>query len=418
MTVVLQPEINSDGAYSDIIVNLASVAETFIPWGRNPAARDRQLRGFWPTEPVLASAIGSTVSRYAAFGWTLKGPPELVYPLQTLFHGFEHGEGWTPLIAKTLIDLFTQDNGAFIEVVRTGPQPTDPVVCLNHLDSNRCVRTGRWDTPIIYYDAKNRPHRMKSHQVLCLAEMPSPIENMRGMQYCVLTRLLRAAQVMRDIGIYKAEKISGRFTGAVHLVSGVQGPSIEAAIQRKSAQSDAEGLTRYVLPIIIASLDPTAHVSTSTLELASLPDGFDEEVSMKWYINQIALAFGGDYQDYAPLPGGGLGSSRQSETLHLKSRGKGSRMFMRMFEQLINFHGILPRLVTFQYGDQDVVEDLEHADLRKVRAEERAARITSGEITPEIARQIAVDVGDLDPRYLTALGEADVAEEVTVSGAS
>jgi hypothetical protein len=249
---------------------------------------------------------------------------------------------------------------------------------------------------------------MKWYQIIPLAEMPSPIEHMRGMQYSAITRMLRAAQILRDISVYKAEKISGRFAGAVHLVSGVQGPSIEAAIKRKSADADSEGLSRYLLPIIIASLDPTATVSSTTLMLASLPDNFNEDTTMKWYINQLSLGFGGDYQDFAPLPGGGLGSSEQSETLHMKSRGKGPRLFMSMVEHIFNFHGVLPRLVVFSFGDQDVSEDMEHAKLRKMRAEERAIRIQNQEITPQVARQLAVDCGDLDERYLSVLSEQDI----------
>jgi hypothetical protein len=404
--------------YNEIVISLSSVADGFFPWGLNPASRDRQLREFWPTEPILASALCSTAARYAAFGWSLQGPEALVRVVQELFQGFEHGQGWLTLITKVLIDLFSQDNGAFIEVVRTENSPTAPVISLNHLDSNRCVRTGRQLDPVIYYDIYNKAHLLQWYHVIPLTEMPSPIERMRGMQYSVLTRILRAAQVMRDIGIYKSEKISGRFAGAVHLVGGVQGPTIEAALKRHMAQSTAEGMTRYVLPLIIASLDPTANVTTSTLALASLPDNFNEETSMKWYINQLALGFGGDYQDYAPLPGGSLGSSEQSETLHMKSRGKGPRYFMSMMNQVLNNRGVLPQLVKFIYGDQDILEDKDKAELRKTRAEERAARIASGEITPAVARQIAVDCGDLDPRYLEQFGEEDVTDEVIVSGSS
>ena len=402
--------------YGDVIISLAQAADGVTPWGTSPSLRDRQLREFWPTESILASALYSTVAKYTAFGWTLRGPRDLTLAVQQLFHGFEHGEGWVSLMTKVLIDLFTQDNGAFIEIVRTEDDASAPVVCLNHLDSGRCIRTGVHATPVRYFDYYGKPHLLKWYQIIPLAEMPSPIEQMRGMQYCAVTRLLRAAQILRDITIYKAEKVSGRFTGAVHLVSGVQGPTLEAAIQRNRSIGDAEGLTRYVTPVIVASLDPTAQVSTATLPLASLPDGFNEESAMKWYINQLALSFGADYQDYAPLPGGGLGSSEQSETLHKKSRGKGSRLFMSMIEQVFNFHGVLPQLVEFRFGDQDITEDTEQATLRKIRAEERAVRIGSGELTPEQARQIAVDVGDLDEAYLVMNNETNLTDEITVSG--
>lgn len=406
-SVVREPPDGLTGI-GDYIIYMANKADEFVPWGQAPAQRDIQLRNFWHTEPILASAIFSTISRYSAFGWQLDGPKRMVDIYTKLLHGSEFGSGWMNFIIKVLIDLFTQDNGAFIEIVRVDDAPTSPVVSLNHLDSAQCIRTGRAMEPVVYIDSAGVRHKMQWYQIIPLCEFPSPVERMRGMQYCVVTRLLRAAQIMRDIGIHKHEKISGRFTGNVWLVGGVQTKTLRDAITQHEQEQANRGLMRYIHPAIIGSLDPTATVSAEKLELASLPDGYDEEKSFRWYVNQLALAFGGDYQDYAPLPGGSLGSAQQSEVLHLKARGKGPRLFMSIVEHYFNFHGVLPNNITFAFGDQDISEDTEKTKLRLLRAEERAMRIKSGELTPQIARQIAVDVGDLDPDYLEALNESDM----------
>lgn len=396
---------------SDLIVYMASVADDISPWGNRPALRDRQLREFWPTEPILASAIYSTASRYAAFGWHLDGPDRMVNIVTKILNNVEFGQGWIQLMMKVLIDLFTQDNGAFIEVIRQSDSPTSPVIGLSHLDANKCTRTGRRLEPVVYYDREGQPHIMKWYQVIPLTEFPSPIEKMYGMQYCAVTRMLRAAQILRDISIYKREKISGRFVRALHLVSGVQKKTIDDALKSRSALDDNAGFTRYVQPLIIASLDPTATVNVATLELASLPDGFDEESNMKWYINQLALAFGSDYQDFAPLPGGNLGTAQQSQTLHLKSRGRASLLFMTMIEQAFNFHGIMPPTVKFEFGDQDLDEDISNARVRQMRAQERKLRIESGELSPEVARLLAVETGDLDDDYIPMLEKFDNEKE-------
>lgn len=405
---VIKETNESSPIYNDLVIRLSTVADDITPWSAHPKVRDGELRRFWPTEPLLASAIYSTAARYAAFGWTLTGPPRTVGVVQRLLHGVEFGRGWIPFISKVIIDLFTQDNGAFIEVVRADNTETSPVLSLNHLDANRCVRTGRRKVPVIYFDNQGNGHELKWFQVIDLVEMPSPIEEARGIQYCAVTRLLRAAQIMRDISIYKREKISGRFTRAIHLVSGVQRQTIINEMTRAREGADNQGLIRYMEPVIIGSLDPTANVSVATIELASLPDGFDAESELRWYVNQLALAFGTDYQDFAPLPGGNLGTAQQSQTLHLKSRGKGPKLFMSLLEHIFNFHGILPNTVTFTFGDQDIAEDMEHVELRKMRAQERDVRIKNGEITPQVARQIAVDDGDLDVKYLEMLNESDV----------
>jgi len=93
---------------------------------------------------------------------------------------------------------------------------------------------------------------------------------------------------------------------------------------------------------------------------------------------------------------------------------------MSMMEQIINFRGILPRLVSFMFGVQDTLEDTSTAELRKIRAQERDIRIKNNELSPQVARQIAVDAGDLDPRYLPELAADDekrAAQAAAIAGA-
>lgn len=401
-----------------LVISYATFGDGIPAWGYRPAMRDIELRNFWPAEPLLASAIYSTVSKYVGFGWSLEGPARTTRIMQEILQGVEFGKGWLYMLTKVLVDYFTQDNGAFIEVIRAKDDPTSPCITLNHLDSALCYRTGIPSEPVVYKSLDGKLHRLKWYQVISLEEFPSPITRMHGMQYCAVTRMLRAAQVMRDIGIYKQEKISGRFVRAIHLVGGVQRKQIDDAIVQQREHSDNQGLTRYIQPLVIAALDPTARVTHETIEMASLPDGFDEESYMKWYITNMALATGQDYQDFAPLPAGNLGTSQQSQILHLKSRGKGPALFMKMFEHVMNFQGILPQNVRFLFGEQDTIQDTEKAQLRKLRAESRAAMLQSGEITPEVARQIAYDDGDLTEAQLQMMGETNRTPDETVSASN
>ncbi len=105
-------------ATGSLVLSIATVADDIVPWGNNAAIRDRQLRDFWPTEPVFASALYNITGRNSAFSWTLEGPPTTVSLVQQIFHEADFGEGWLSFINKIGIDLFTQDNGAFIEIIR------------------------------------------------------------------------------------------------------------------------------------------------------------------------------------------------------------------------------------------------------------------------------------------------------------
>lgn len=404
-------ELGGDG----LILNLVSVADSFTPWGRNPKARDRQLREFWPTEPILASALYSTVIRNASFSWTLEGPPNTVAAVQQMMHEADFGRGWSNFITKFAIDLFTQDNGAFFEVIRAEDSPDAPVVGLAHLDSFRCLRTGDSEQPVIYTDRKGVRHKLAWYQVQMESEFPSPVESMHGMQLCAVSRVLRAAQILRDIGIYQREKIAGDNPNAIYLASGVPASAITDALEKHKARQAERGMTRYVIPLIVATLDPTATVSVEKIALKELPDGFNFEESMRWYINQLAMGFGADYQDFAPLPGQGLGTSAQSMILHQKSRGRGPAMFMRMMENAFNFHGILPANVVFRYDEQDVEADLEQAQLEKVTSETLERYVKSGVLTPEAARQILFDKGMISAELFQALQEGtDLTPDIVV----
>lgn len=150
---------------------------------------------------------------------------------------------------------------------------------------------------------------------------------------------------------------------------------------------------------MIGSHDPKAEVGHDTIELASLPENFNESDAFKHYIAQLAMAFLSDYQEFAPLPGGNLGTSSQSEVLHAKMRGKGPALFMKMVTNAMN-NRILPDNVEFGFAEPDLGAEKEEADVRLARATERAARLASFEITVEEARQMAADAGDLPQEML------------------
>lgn len=416
-SVQVQPQYEETPRTS-LVITLASIADDITPWGQSPYHRDIQLRNFWPTESILSSAIYTIVARNAAFNWVLHGPPRTVNKVQDMLHEADMGKGWLEFIIKFTIDYFTQDNGGFIEVIRDGNSWDAPVVGIAHLDSGRARRTGVPDWPVVYTDRNGAEHKLRPWQVIAKSEFPSPVETMNGVGICALSRVLRFAQLMRDITVYKREKVSGNHSKQIHIVSGIRTGEIEDAMKTHNEEQMAQGFIRYIKPLIFGTLDPTAQVKHEVIDLASLPDGFDEEVTMKWYISLLAMGFGADYQDFAPLPGGGLGSSQQSQILHQKSRGKGPALFMKMLEHAFNFYGIMPRNVTFKYDEQDTASDMEQAMLRKTRAETRNLYVMNGTLTAEAVRQQMLDDGELTQEEFDRLNIApDVTEDVTVTDA-
>lgn len=413
-TVQATPTVNQNvEPVGTLTLQLASVADEIVPWGRYPWRRDKQLRDFWPTENILSSTIYATAIRNAAFSWKLDGPPRTVAAVQNMLHSANLGKGWLYFMVRVTIDLLTQDNAAFIELIRADDAETSPVLGVSHLDAERCRRTGDPLVPVIYRDRLGALHKLKWYQVITLEEMPSPIETMNGMQYCFVTRVLRAAQIMRDIKLFKREKIGARGATAIHLVGGVTQSRIEDATAKADEKGDNQGLLKYLTPYVIASLDPTVSVTHVEIPLKSLPDGFDEDVAMRWYINDLALGSGNDYQDLAPLPGSGLGTSNQSEILHRKSRGKGPGFFMKLVEQAFTFHGVIPQSVKFTYDEQDVAADQEKADLVKTQTETFQLFVTGLSMPHQVVWQMMSDAGIITQQQLDMLGQHDVTPDVT-----
>ncbi|RPJ20969.1 MAG: hypothetical protein EHM33_27295 [Chloroflexi bacterium] len=395
---------------------IASAADSILPWGRNVAGRDRQLRDFWPTETYLAGGLASVSFRNATLDWEVQNSSERVAQVETeKLNSAIAGDtfGWVQFIEKFSQDLYTQDNGAFVEIIRDPGLDASskfkneraPCIGIAHMDSNKCIRTGDPETPVLYTDRNGKIHKLKWYQVIAFSDYPSAIETMNGVGYCAVTRALRMAQIARSIFIFKDEKISGRHFKQMHFVSGVSRQDIKDEMVRGQEEANNSGMIRFMLPAILASLDPEKPVSTATIDLASLPDGFSFDEEMKWYISGLSLAFGVDYQEFAPLPGGNIGSASQSMILHRKSSGKSPAVFMRKLTEGFKNYGILSRGSTLRFNDKDEQEELERQEVRTAAMEEVAISVRSGILTPDAARKDLVARGIYDQKTIEGIPE-------------
>ena len=406
------------GPFGDFVLWLASIADDIQPWGgvyTSFRRRDAQLRQFWMQEPGLASALYTITIRDAAFSWTIKGDaPNTVKATQNMLHNADLGKGWLDFIQKWRLDFLTQENGAFFEVIRQADSPNSPVIGINHLDAGRCRRTGVLDWPVIYTDRLGGEHKMKSYQVVMASDFPSPIVTANGVGFCAVSRVLRQAQFMRDIGIRDRERSSGIDPKSLHIVAGPNRADIENVLNVHKDEQLQQSKIRYSKPVIFTTMDPNATVSVETLDLAPKPDQWDFDVQMRWYFTLIAMATGIDLQDLMPLPGKGLGSSMQSLILHEKSKGKGPELFMKTIEHIFNFHGIIPQNVTFEYDEKDPAAEKESAELFKVYSEASENFVNSGVLSDQGIRNIMLDEGLISQEIydLESQGRPDATDEV------
>lgn len=139
---------------------------------------------------------------------------------------------------------------------------------------------------------------------------------------------------------------------------------------------------------------------------------------MKWYISTLALGFVVDYQDFAPLPGGNIGSSSQSEILSQKSRAKGAATYMRAKMEAYKTYGVLPRNCEIVYDDKNQAEALEAQEVRTKAMEEYAISTRSYILTPAAARKDLVKRGIYDQETISGIpenyGEKEIAPKQSV----
>jgi hypothetical protein len=402
----------STAGQASLLWLVAQVADEISPWGQQPAVRDYQLRSFFPTESFLCAAVTSIDTRNATFGWKLKGPDKVAQIAHKILQSANQGAGWENFAAKLSLDLYTQDSGAFVEIIHEkASRPDSPVIGIQSLDAQRCWPTGRPEEPVVYLDRDGKFHLMKWWQCVNITEAPSTYELLYGLQYCAMSRVLRACQTERNIEIYEDEKTGGRRTRAIHLVTGVDKDAIEQALNTQQLFSDQQGLSRYAQPAIATGIRPDTPISHEILELTSLPDAWDPEKSMTRYLTVLAMALGVDYGELAPLPGKGLGTGAQSETMAEKSRAKGAGLWMKLVTGLIN-NFVLPDSVTFEFSDQDLSSELQAAQGSKGRADARAAQIANGELNAATSAKKALDAGDLDQEaYDQAVADYEEAQK-------
>ena len=403
-SIQVQPKPESMLGGGILTINLALNADVIVPWGANPVLRDQQLRAYWPSESFIAGAVASTSFRNSTADWRIKGPSEKVAQAVTdMLHRAQAGDmiGWVPFIQKLSQDMYTQDNGAFIELIRDPGRDANskfkgamaPVLGLAHVDAGACQRTGNAETPVLYTDLQGEIHKLKWFDVIPLSDFPSPIQRMNGVGVCALSRALRMSQIIRSIAIFKHEEVDGRNIKKINIVGGVSNSQIDQAVKRTIEKADNRGSSRFIEHVVLASLDPEKPVSNVVVELASLPEGFDYDNEMQWFIACLALDFGVDYQEFAPLSGGAIGSASQSDILNRKSSGKGPRVFMDSTSRSLMNYGVLPRGYTQVFDDKVREEEVQAQEVRTRASEEAAIIVNSKIFPPDVVAKMLVRRG-------------------------
>jgi hypothetical protein len=145
-------------------------------------------------------------------------------------------------------------------------------------------------------------------------------------------------------------------------------------------------------------LAPNSRASSSEidLEIQDLVDAgqiFDEQTSTTLGMYTISLAFGVPARWFWPVgaPGGTIGEASMA---HLVGMQQGPGEILRSVKEALDLKFLPPHLeISFDY--QDDAQDRDQAEIKKIRAEQRKTDIEDGVITIRVAREQALDRGDI-----------------------
>lgn len=394
-------------------------------WSQN---RDLDLQDFLMKEgnDILQGAVSSLVKKFQAMNWIIEGAETVTKRYHPIVAQAEFGKGWAFLLSRTLQSYFSQDKGAFWELIGEGDidGPIDGAVLgIANLDSRYCQLTGDIDYPVIYWSTKDsKPHKMHRTRIVHFVDMPSPNEDMNGIGFCAVSRVISASTVLLKIATYKNEKLSNLPQAGLLLLNNILPQSWNDAKGDYNTERRRQGEQYWKSVMTLFGLDPSQPATANFISFSNLPESFDELQSTELYVKILSLAFGVDIREFWPQSGGSLGTATESTIMHEKARGKAIGELISNIERAINWF-VLPPTVSFSFDFKDDEQDRTTSEIQKVRIDSimsmwrppSAQELDYGLRAPvtrdEIRQMLADNVDYFSEDFL----EVDVTDEVELT---
>lgn len=380
----------------NLIRDFAAKADKVPAYGT--LERAAYLDRIWREEPILAGAVYSMVAKMQALTWRIEGGKRnATYYAKLLARAaYGHKHDWSGFIASCAEDFYTQDNGVFIQLVRSGNAMTGKLTDIGHIDSQCCVLTGSAAVPMIYSSAVtgqvNEPFR--KGEFIHIASLPSAREEYFGAGFCAVSRALRAAKLLMGLHDYDAEKLANLPPEGVAAVTGMTPDEFYDALELWRKMREADNSLTFPQVLWLLGSQPNANVGVDFVGFSQIPESFDRQTVVSQYVNTLALCFGVDTREFWAISTGALGTAAEAEVQHLKAKGKGAGEFIVLIERALN--GELPDDVIFRFDTQDIEEDMIAAGVAKAWVDAYLPLVTDVEaLELDQFKRLLVDKGVL-----------------------
>lgn len=368
-------------------------------------ARDRVLTATLDLEDMWASAVNKAVTKIAVRGYEVSDSDDSTRRTdfgQRLVLNLDGPASYRSGMAKVVQDFLLCDNGWFIEVARVSNKQGAKVDALYYLDSFRCYRTGNLDYPVMYLDWEGGWHKLRSDQVIFGSDMPSGRARMFNRGRCAASRAFMTIVKMSAVETYFREKITGSRALALYFMSGLSPKQLRDAMETSEAENIRRGHVVYKGAVMVP-IEGDQPINVASIDLASVPDGFDVEQVQKDGYRKYAIAIGLNPDELVERAAGlNSGASAQIAENAADEAG-GLPFFVKDFEDKLN-HLVFPKSTIFQIKTNDIRDRQAKAALDKTIADTiavmRGSPTAPGWITDQMALQMAVDEGLVPNEFL------------------
>lgn len=327
------------------------------------ADRDAYLRTFWRKfgNDMLQAVLAVSIAKIQTQNWELEGPEELAVAYHRILRDESNfNKGYGDMVARGVMDYYTQDNGWFMERQRSGPNDHEgPMLGLAHLDSNRMKPTGNAEFPYMYNDEYGAYHLMHYSQFIRIVDMPTPETTLHGTDkgFCALSRALSTSIILMLLVTMKREKLADLPPSAMAIFNNINRKQFEQAMQLYGAKEDMKGnvIWRQLMPMF--GIDPAHPASIQFISLREVWEGYDDMTAMNVAAYSFAAAWRIDPREFWPVSQGPLGTGKEAEVQHQKAKSKSTGLLFTEIERAFNANLTLPPGVTYKYALQDADEE-------------------------------------------------------------
>jgi len=367
--------------------------------------RDQILTATLDLEDMWASAIDKAITKIAVRGYEVSDADDSTRRTeygQGLARDLDGPASYRTGMSKVVQDFLLCDNGWFIEVQRAGGKPTGKVQGLYPLDSFRCYRTGNLEYPVIYLDWDASWHKLRYDQVIFGADMPSPRARMWSRGRCAASRAFLTIVKLAAVDTYFREKITGSRALGLDFITGVSRQQLQDAMETSELEKARKGHVVYKGRVMVP-IQTDQQINIASIDLASVPDGFDVEQVQNDGYKKYAMAIGLN-PDELVARAAGLNSGQSAQVSEQAAEESGAlAFFVKDFEDKLNFL-VMPKQTVWQLTTNDTRDKQMKATLDKTIADTiavmRGTPQAPGWINDQMALQIAVDEGIVPPEFL------------------